>query len=58
MERLDFAINETAAKPGRSKSRKKHKWREIEVWQERHRLAKELQELDLAHDFNEEELEL
>lgn len=57
MERLDFAINETPAKTGRSKSRKKQKWREIEAWQEKQRLARELQELDLMHDYSEEDLE-
>ncbi|GLP97158.1 DUF3545 family protein [Paraferrimonas sedimenticola] len=56
MDRLDFgnAIGEVVEKPTRSRSsNKKRKFREIELLKEKHRLMKELQELEpgLAYDL-------
>ncbi|NRA59900.1 MAG: DUF3545 family protein [Psychrobium sp.] len=59
MDRLEFAANyDTPAKRGRPKGSKKKKWRQIEALQERHRLAKELTELDGSHEYSVDELEL
>ena len=60
MDRLEFAANYDAvpAKRGRPKGSKKKKWREIEAIQDRQRLAKELDELDLGHEYNIDDLDL
>lgn len=60
MDRLEFAANYDAvpAKRGRPKGSKKKKWREIEAIQDRQRLAKELDELDLGHQHNIDDLDL
>ena len=59
MDRLEFAANyDTPVKRGRPKGSKKKKWRQIEALQERHRLAKELTELDGSHEYNVDELDL
>jgi len=59
MDRLEFSANyDQPAKRGRPKGSKKKKWREIELIQDRQRLAKELSDLDNGHEYNVEELEL
>lgn len=59
MDRLEFATNyDQPAKRGRPKGSKKKKWREIELIQDRQRLAKELSDLDNGHEYNIDELEL
>ncbi|GIU45788.1 MULTISPECIES: DUF3545 family protein [Shewanella] len=53
MNRLDYgsALDSIVEKPSRSRSsNKKRKWREIEVLKEKHRLLKELQEMDNGFD--------
>ncbi|MDR8524742.1 MULTISPECIES: DUF3545 family protein [Shewanella] len=53
MNRLDYgsALDSIVEKPSRSRSSsKKRKWREIEVLKEKHRLLKELQEMDNGFD--------
>lgn len=40
-----------------SKGRTKRKWREIEALKERHRLKKELADIDNAYELDLEELE-
>ncbi|MCG7531210.1 DUF3545 family protein [Psychrobium sp. MM17-31] len=60
MDRLEFAANYDAvpAKRGRPKGSKKKKWREIEAIQDRQRLAKELSDMDLGHEYNIDDLDL
>ena len=41
-----------------SKGRTKRKWREIEALKERHRLKKELADIDYAYELDLEALEL
>ncbi|WOT04306.1 DUF3545 family protein [Shewanella youngdeokensis] len=53
MNRLDYgsALESVVEKPSRSRSsNKKRKWREIEALKERHRLLKELQDMDNGFD--------
>ncbi|EDQ00629.1 DUF3545 family protein [Shewanella benthica] len=53
MNRLDYgsALDTVIERPSRSRSsNKKRKWREIEALQERHRLLKELQNIDNNFD--------
>lgn len=53
MDRLDYgcALDEVIERPGRSRnSTKKRKWREIEALKDKHRLLKELQEIDTNFD--------
>ncbi len=57
MERLEFGIADALDRTAKSKG-KKRKWREIESLKERYRLRRELQELDLVHDYTLEEIEL
>ena len=55
MNRLDYgcALDSVVEKPSRSRnSNKKRKWREIEALKEKHRLLKELQDID--NNFNDE----
>lgn len=60
MDRLEFAANygNAPAKRGRPKGSKKRKWRQIEIIQDRQRIARELTELDMGHEYNIDELEL
>lgn len=60
MDRLEFAANydTTPAKRGRPKGSKKRKWRQIEVIRDKQRVAKELTEMDLGHEYSIDELEL
>lgn len=59
MERLEFGYSEHSyEKPGRATRSSKRKWREIESLKEKHRLKKELQELDWGGDFALNDLEL
>ncbi|RTR34641.1 DUF3545 family protein [Shewanella atlantica] len=49
MNRLDYgsALDTVVERPSRSRSsNKKRKWREIEALKEKHRLLKELQDID------------
>ncbi|MDP2561306.1 DUF3545 family protein [Psychrobium sp. 1_MG-2023] len=58
MDRLEFSTSfDTPAKRGRPKGSTKKKWRQIEELKERHRLAKELSDLDLGHDYQIDELD-
>ncbi|MGS0679583.1 DUF3545 family protein [Shewanella sp. 125m-7] len=55
MNRLDYGsaldLDSVVEKPSRSKSSsKKRKWREIEALKEKHRLLKELQDMDNSFD--------
>lgn len=55
MDRLDYGagIDEVVESPNRSKSAsKKRKWREIEAIKDRHRLIKELQDMDYNFDHD------
>ncbi|WP_372869734.1 DUF3545 family protein [Shewanella sp.] len=59
MDRLDYgsALDEVVERPGRSKgSTKKRKWREIEALKDKHRLLKELQDIDSNFDYDVESL--
>ncbi|NRA54246.1 MAG: DUF3545 family protein [Gammaproteobacteria bacterium] len=59
MDRLEFSANyDQPAKRGRPKGSKKKKWREIELIQDRQRLAKELSDLDNGHEYCVDELDL
>jgi hypothetical protein len=56
MDRLDYGagIDEVVERPNRTKgANKKRKWREIEAIKDKHRLLKELQDMDCSfdHDF-------
>lgn len=53
MERLEQII-ESVNKPSKGKTGKKRKWREIEALKDRHRLKRELEDID---SFNEYELD-
>ncbi|MDB2385789.1 DUF3545 family protein [Shewanella sp.] len=53
MNRLDYGhtLETIVEKPSRSKgTNKKRKWREIETLKEKHRLQKELQDIDNCFD--------
>lgn len=50
-------LKNVAEKTGKSRGSKR-KWREIEVLKERHRLRKELMDIDYCFDCELEELEL
>ncbi|ACJ30425.1 MULTISPECIES: DUF3545 family protein [Shewanella] len=53
MNRLDYgsALDSIVEKPSRSRSsNKKRKWREIEALKEKHRLLKELQDIDTSFE--------
>lgn len=53
MERLDYGspLGSVVEKPTRTRSSsKKRKWREIEALKERHRLEKELQDIDFNYE--------
>lgn len=55
MDRLDYgsALDEVVERPSRSRSsNKKRKWREIEALKDKHRLLKELQEIDSSFDYD------
>lgn len=55
MDRLDYGagIDEVVESPNRSKNAsKKRKWREIEAIKDRHRLIKELQDMDYSFDHD------
>ncbi|BCV65806.1 DUF3545 family protein [Shewanella carassii] len=55
MDRLDYgsALDEVVERPSRSRSsNKKRKWREIEALKDKHRLLKELQEIDNSFDYD------
>jgi hypothetical protein len=55
MERFDYggALDEVIERPSRSKSTsKKRRWREIEAIKDKHRLLKELQDIDDSFDFD------
>lgn len=60
MDRLEFAASYDAvpAKRGRPKGSKKKKWRQIETIQDRQRLAKELSDMDLGHEYSIDDLDL
>jgi len=60
MDRLEFAANydTTPAKRGRPKGSKKRKWRQIEIIQDRQRVAKELTDMDFGHEYSIDEIEL
>jgi len=60
MDRLEFAANydATPAKRGRPKGSKKRKWRQIEIIQDKQRVARELNDMDLGHDYSINEIEL
>ena len=58
MEQLDYAsvLNNVVEKPTRTRSSsKKRKWREIETLKDKHRLLKELKDIDDSFhlDFND-----
>ncbi|ACA85570.1 DUF3545 family protein [Shewanella sp. D64] len=53
MNRLDYgsALDAVVERPSRSRSsNKKRKWREIEALKEKHRLLKELQDIDKSFE--------
>ncbi|MCE9783893.1 DUF3545 family protein [Shewanella algae] len=55
MDRLDYgsALDEVVERPSRSRSsNKKRKWREIEALKDKHRLLKELQEIDSSFGYD------
>ncbi|GGZ19434.1 MULTISPECIES: DUF3545 family protein [Shewanella] len=55
MDRLDYgsALDEVVERPSRSRSSsKKRKWREIEALKDKHRLLKELQEIDSSFNYD------
>ncbi|GIU02639.1 DUF3545 family protein [Shewanella algidipiscicola] len=57
MNRLDYgsALDDTVIERPNSRSRssnKKRKWREIEAIKEKHRLLKELQDIDSSFDYD------
>ncbi|MGI2854396.1 DUF3545 family protein [Shewanella algae] len=55
MDRLDYgsALDEVVERPSRSRSsNKKRKWREIEALKDKHRLLKELQEIDSSFNYD------
>ncbi|QSX32778.1 DUF3545 family protein [Shewanella avicenniae] len=55
MDRLGYgsALEENTESAGRSRgSNKKRKWREIEALKEKHRLLKELREIDSNFDLD------
>ena len=60
MDRLEFSANydQQPAKRGRPKGSKKKKWRQIELIQDRQRIARELTELDYGHEYTADELDL
>ncbi|NRA69617.1 MAG: DUF3545 family protein [Gammaproteobacteria bacterium] len=60
MDRLEFAANydQQPAKRGRPKGSKKQKWRQIELIQDRQRLARELTNMDDGHEYTVNELDL
>lgn len=55
MERLEFGISAPSQDKSSRNCRTKRKWREIESIKEKHRLKKELQELDfgIGHSAND-----
>ncbi|MBE0362844.1 hypothetical protein PULV_a0427 [Pseudoalteromonas ulvae UL12] len=59
MDNLDDILTmlENPVKPAKSSAKnQKRKWREIEALKDKHRLRKELQDLDWSHDIGLEEL--
>ncbi|QSX30852.1 DUF3545 family protein [Shewanella cyperi] len=55
MDRLDYgsALDEVVERPNRSRGcTKKRKWREIEALKDKHRLLKELQDIDSNFDYD------
>ncbi|MCL1074024.1 DUF3545 family protein [Shewanella dokdonensis] len=52
MDQLDYgsALDQVEERPGRSRNSKKRKWREIEALKEKHRLMRELKEIDSSFD--------
>jgi hypothetical protein len=62
MDRLDYGSaldDEIIERPSRSRnSTKKRKWREIEALKDKHRLLKELQDIDTSFDCDLETLML
>jgi hypothetical protein len=55
MDRLDYGtgVDEVIERPTRTKSaNKKRKWREIEAIKDKHRLIKELQDMDYNFDYD------
>ncbi|GAA5216738.1 DUF3545 family protein [Corallincola platygyrae] len=57
MERLAFEVAGQDRTPKGSRQ-KKRKWREIESIKDKFRLKKELQDIDWAHDFEMDDLEI
>lgn len=61
MDRLDYgsALDEVVERPDRSRgSSKKRKWREIEALKDKHRLLKELQEIDNNFNYDIDAIQL
>lgn len=56
MERLNEGLSQVAERSTKTRG-KKRKWREIESIKDKFRLKKELEELDMAHDYALEELD-
>lgn len=55
MDRLDYGyvLDDIVERPDRLRgSNKKRKWQEIEALKDKHRLLKELQEIDNNFDYN------
>ena len=61
MDRLDYgcALDEVVERHDRSRgANKKRKWREIEALKDKHRLLKELQEIDNNFDYDIDTIQL
>ncbi|TKB50182.1 DUF3545 family protein [Ferrimonas aestuarii] len=60
MERLDYGspLGTVVEKPTRTRTNKKRKWREIEALKERHRLEKEIHDIDFAYEFDWDAIEV
>ncbi|MDF0532905.1 DUF3545 family protein [Shewanella yunxiaonensis] len=58
MDQLDYgsALDLVEERPSRSRNSKKRKWREIEALKEKHRLMRELKEIDSSFDADLETL--
>lgn len=56
MERLEFGYPNVQEK--QSRSRGKRKWREIESLKEKHRLQRELADIDASFKLNAEDLDI
>ena len=58
IEDFDDFEEQTELQKKKVNKQNKRKWREIEAIQDRQRLAKELTDLDLGHEYNIDDIDL